>query len=231
MKDLPEHLGIKDLPEDERPREKMLKFGAEKVTNGELLAIIIRTGVKSASAVKLAESILARATSLRELPNLTVEELMEVKGIGKAKGVQIKAALELGRRIATSFRQDSLSISSPRDVVGLIMEEMRFYQKEHFKAILLNTKNQVIASETIFIGSLNASIVHPREIFNLAIKKNSASIILAHNHPSGDPTPSQEDIEVTKRVVEVGNIIGIKVLDHLVIGEGKYYSFRESGLI
>ncbi len=226
-----DHITIKEMPEEERPREKMMKYGSDKVTNAELLAIIIRTGSRRASAVNLADKILSRAENLRELPNLSIQELMEIKGIGLAKGVQIKAALELGRRIASSFRLETRSISSPKDVADYLMEEMRYYQKEYFKAVFLNTKNQVISTEIISIGSLNSSIVHPREIFCAAVKKASASVILVHNHPSGDPTPSREDIEVTKRIVQAGEIIGVSVLDHLIIGEGRYYSFRESGLI
>lgn len=226
-----DHITIKEMPEEERPREKMMKYGSDKVTNAELLAIIIRTGSRRASAVHLADKILSRAENLRELPNLSIQELMEIKGIGLAKGVQIKAALELGRRIASSFRLETRSISSPRDVADYLMEEMRYYQKEYFKAVFLNTKNQVISTDIISIGSLNSSIVHPREIFSAAVKKASASLILVHNHPSGDPTPSREDIEVTKRIVQAGEIIGVSVLDHLIIGEGRYYSFRESGLI
>ncbi len=231
MKEDYQNITIKDLPEDERPREKMLKHGAGNVSNAELLAIIIRTGTRTASAVKLAEQILARVSNLRDLPLLTIEELTEIKGVGDAKGVQIKAALELGARIASSFRQDTHTISSPKDAADVMMEQMRFYQKEYFKVILLNTKNQLMSAETISIGSLNSSIVHPREIFSVSIKKGCASIILVHNHPSGDPTPSKEDIEVTNRLVEAGNIIGIEVIDHIIIGEGKYYSFREGGII
>lgn len=226
-----DHITIKEMPEEERPREKMVKYGADKVSNAELLAIIIRTGSRTASAVNLADKILSKAENLRELPYLSIEELMELKGIGLTKGVQIKAALELGRRIASSFRLEARAISSPKDVADHLMEEMRYYQKEYFKAILLNTKNQIISTEIISIGSLNSSIVHPREIFSTAVKKVSAAVILVHNHPSGDPTPSREDIEVTKRIVQAGEIIGINVLDHLIIGEGRYYSFRESGLI
>ncbi|UNC90918.1 RadC family protein [Candidatus Contubernalis alkaliaceticus] len=231
MKFKKDHVTIKELPEEERPREKMIRFGAERVSNAELLAIIIRTGSRRESAIALAEKILSKAESLRELPLLTIEELMELNGVGLAKGVQIKAALELGRRMASSIKQEDKNVSSPKDVADYLMEEMRYYQKEYFKVILLNTKNQIISTELISIGSLNSSIVHPREIFSVAIKKVSASVILVHNHPSGDPTPSREDIEVTKRIIQAGDIIGITVLDHMIIGEGRYYSFREGGLI
>ncbi len=224
-------LTIKDLPEEERPRERLLNLGAEKVSNAELLAIIIRTGSSRDSALELAQKILNKAKELREMPYLSVEELEEINGIGPAKAVQVKAALELGRRMAAASRGHNVDITSPGDVFNFMAEEMRYLEQEEFRVILLNIKNKVIASETVFKGSLNSSIVHPREIFRLALKRSAASIILLHNHPSGDPTPSGEDINVTKRLIEAGEIMGIKVLDHVIIGEGRYLSFREKGLI
>lgn len=222
---------IKDLPLEERPRERMQELGAEKLSNTELLAIIIRTGYHEETAVRLAERIISRAGGLRFLPDLALEELQGVKGIGPAKAVQIKAALELGRRMAATLRPPGLSLGSPREVADFLMEEMRYYRKEYFKIILLNTKNQIISVEDISVGSLNSSIVHPRELFNLPVKKSAASVILIHNHPSGDPSPSREDLEVTKRLVEAGKILGITVLDHIIVGEGKYASFKEQGLM
>lgn len=224
-------LTIRDLPSEERPRERMKELGAEKLTNGELLAIIIRTGYHEETALHLAERIISQAGGLRFLPDFTLEELQEIKGIGLAKAVQIKAALELGRRMASTLRPATLSLGSPREVADFLMEEMRYYRKEYFKIILLNTKNQIISVEDVSIGSLNSSIVHPREIFNLPVKKSAAAVILIHNHPSGDPTPSREDLEVTKRLVEAGKILGINVLDHIIVGEGKYLSFKEKGLM
>ncbi|MGI5823245.1 MAG: RadC family protein [Dethiobacteria bacterium] len=222
---------IKDMPLEERPREKMKEQGAGRLSNAELLAVIIRTGHREKTAIHLAEKVITRAGGLRFLPDYTLEELQEIKGIGLAKAVQIKAALELGRRMAATLRPAALSLNSPQDVAGFLMEEMRYYHKEYFKIILLNTKNQIISLEDISVGSLNSSIVHPREIFHVSIKKSAAAIILAHNHPSGDPHPSNEDLEVTKRVAEAGEILGIKVLDHLIIGEGKYFSLKEKGLL
>lgn len=222
---------MKDLPPEERPRERMQAFGADKLSNTELLAIILRTGYKDETVIHLAERILHRGGGLRFLPDFTLEELQQIKGVGLAKAVQIKAALELGRRLAASMRPSSTAFSSPQDVAAFLKEEMRYYKKEYFKIILLNTKNQVIAVEDISVGSLNSSIVHPREIFNPSIKKSAASLILVHNHPSGDPTPSREDMEVTKRLAEGGKILGIKVLDHIVIGENSFFSFKEKGLM
>lgn len=222
---------IKDLPLEERPREKMKEQGAGRLSNAELLAIILRTGYREETAIHLAEKVIFQAGGLRFLPDYTLEELQKIKGIGLAKAVQIKAALELGRRIASSFRPTTLSLNSPQEVADFLMEEMRYYRKEYFKIILLNTKNQIISLEDISMGSLNSSIVHPREIFNVSIKKSAAAIILVHNHPSGDPHPSREDLEVTTRLVDAGKILGISVLDHIIVGEKKYFSFKEKGLL
>jgi DNA repair protein RadC len=222
---------IKDLPPEERPRERMRALGAGSLSNAELLAIILRTGYRQESVIRLAERVLFQSEGLRHLPNLTLEELQAIKGIGPAKAVMIKAALELGRRLVLSIRQEGISLTTPGEVANFLMEEMRFYNKEYFKIVLLNTKNQLISLEDISVGSLNASIVHPREIFHYPIKKSAAAIILVHNHPSGDPTPSREDLEVTKRLVEAGEILGIKVLDHIIVGEGRHLSFKEKGLI
>ena len=222
---------IKDMPSEERPREKMRELGASGLSNAELLAVILRTGYRDETAIRLAEKVISRAGGLRFLPDYTLEELQGIKGIGLAKAVQIKAALELGRRMAATLRPTALSLNSPQEVAGFLMEEMRYYHKEYFKIILLNTKNQIISLEDISVGSLNSSIVHPREIFHVSIKKSAASIILVHNHPSGDPHPSREDLEVTTRVAEAGKILGINVLDHLIIGEGKYFSLKEKGFL
>lgn len=224
-------LTLKDLPQEERPRERMRELGADKLSNTELLAIILRTGHSNETAMHLAERILHQAGGLRYLPDFTLEELQQIKGVGLAKAVQVKAALEMGRRMAVSLKPDAATFSSPQEVAAYLREEMRYYKKEYFKIMLLNTKNQVISLEDVSVGSLNSSIVHPREIFNPAVKKSAASVILVHNHPSGDPSPSREDLEVTKRLVEAGKIMGIKILDHIVIGENSYFSFKEKGLL
>ena len=219
------------MPLEERPRERMKEIGAGRMSNAELIAILLRTGYHEETAIRLAERVIAQAGGLRFLPDYTLEELQEIKGIGLAKAVQIQAALELGKRMSSTLRPENLLLSSPQEVAGFLMEEMRYYRKEYFKIILLNTKNHIISVEDISIGSLNSSIVHPREIFNLPVKKSAASIILVHNHPSGDPSPSREDLEVTKRLVEAGILLGINVLDHIIVGEGKFLSFKEKGLI
>ncbi len=224
-------ISIKDLPPEERPREKLQQQGAGALSNAELLAILLRVGTRRESAVHLAERIIAKGGGLRCLPDLNLEELQSFHGIGLAKAVQIKAALELGKRIAGIVREDEISVTSPGRVADLFMEELRYQKKEYFKLLLLNTKNRIISREEISVGSLNSSIVHPRELFNVAIRKSAASVILVHNHPTGDPAPSQEDLAVTRRLVEGGAILGVEVKDHIIIGDGCYLSFKEKGLI
>ncbi len=226
-----ERLTIKDLPLEERPREKLKQLGPEALSNAELLALLLRTGTTRETAVQLAARILSRSGSLRALPDLSLEEMEEIKGVGPAKAVMIKAALELGRRLATTPRGETGSITNPRQAAELFMEELRYKKKEYFKVLLLNTKNHVISREEISVGSLNASIVHPREIFSIPLRKSAASVILVHNHPSGDPSPSSEDLAVTGRLVDAGHMLGVNVTDHIIIGDGIYFSFREKGLI
>lgn len=224
-------LTIKDLPPSERPRERLLAGGAAKCTDADLLAILIRSGTPQETAVQLAERILAEAGGLHELPRYGVDEILAVKGLGPAKAVSLLAAVELGKRLSSRMRTEAPTISSPGDAAGLLMEEMRHNLREHFCAILLDTKNKVISIEEISVGSLNTSLVHPREVFRPAIRKACASLILVHNHPSGDPTPSREDLDVTRRLCDAGKLIGIEILDHIVIGDGKFASFREKGLL
>jgi DNA repair protein RadC len=227
---LENHL-LRELPNDERPRERMLASGADALSNSELLAILLRTGTYQESAVHLAQRVLREAGSLRQLADMSTQQLTAIKGIGAAKALQLQAGIELGRRLAKSTFEERVVIRSPQDVAHLLMEDMRYLQKEHFIVLFLNTKNHVIAQETLSMGSLNASIVHPREVFRAAIKRSSASIICAHNHPSGDPSPSPEDIELTRRLAEAGKLIGIDVLDHVVFGDRSYISLKEKGYL
>ncbi|HZK37850.1 MAG TPA: DNA repair protein RadC [Clostridia bacterium] len=232
MCDYCEYTTIKNMPISERPREKMITYGCQSLSNAELLAIVLSTGTKDKTAIDLARGILNMSSEgLRTLTNCTMEELMQIRGIGLAKASQVIAAVELGKRIALTTNVNNYKIQGPEDISNLLMEEMRYLNKEIFNIILLNTKNNVIAIENISIGSLNASIVHPREVFNIAIKRSSSAIILAHNHPSGDPKPSMEDINITKRLIEAGTIIGINVLDHIIIGDGIYFSMKEKEII
>lgn len=225
------HLTIKEMPEALRPRERLQKMGSQSLSDAELLAIILGSGSQSESALALATRILLEGEGLVFLANATMEELLMLKGVGVAKATQIKAAVELGKRLAAYRLEGKVSISSPQDAALILMEDMRFLDREHFKVMLLNTKNHCISIETISIGTLNASLVHPREVFKLAVKKSAASIILAHNHPSGDSKPSKEDIEITKRLIEAGKILGIEVLDHLILGNGNFTSLKERGQI
>lgn len=231
MKSLEYHVTMKDLPRDVRPRERLLREGPEVLSDCELLAILIRTGTNKGNALDLSEKLLTKVGGLNHLLESTVEEISAIHGIGQAKAAHIKAALELGKRLARTSVLDKPKICSPRDVANLLMAEMSRYDREYFKALCLNTKNQVISIETVSIGSLSASIVHPRELFKNPIKRSSAALILVHNHPSGDPTPSTEDIEVTQRLCEAGKILGIEVLDHIIIGDRKFVSLREKGII
>lgn len=228
----PKNYTIKELPITERPREKLYSHGPETLSNEELLAIIIRTGTRTESSVELAKKVLSKDNrGLVYLRDTTLQELMEIKGIGECKAAQILAAIELGKRINFFHALDKVRINQPNTIANLFMDEMRYLQKEHFRTVLLDTKNQIIVTEEISVGTLNASIVHPRDVFKVAIKRNANSIILIHNHPSGDPTPSNEDINITNRLVDVGNLVGIKVLDHIVIGDNKYISFKEKNLM
>lgn len=227
-------LRIKDLPNGETPYEKIESHGAEVLSNAELIAVIIRSGLKNTTSVEVAQRLMKEYASnghIGSLNNISLGELQSIKGIGRVKALQIKAALELSKRISSYKKQRTVNITSPWDVSQYIMEEMRYLKQEHFGIIMMNTKNEILKFLKITVGTLNASLVHPREVFSEPIKCKSASIILVHNHPSGDPTPSKEDIDTTKRLIESGNILGIKILDHVIIGDGKYISLKEKEII
>lgn len=222
-------LMIRDVHVDDRPRERLIRQGAQSLSNQELIAILLRTGTKQESVLTLANRVLNYFEKLHELRHATIEEIVSVKGIGEAKAVQLLAAIELGRRLAQKQVDTRFTIRSPQDAATYLMPEMSSLQQEHFVVLFLNVKNQVLHKQTIFIGSLNSSIVHPREIFREAVKRSAASIICAHNHPSGNATPSPEDIEVTKRLQEAGYIIGIELVDHVIIGDHQFISLKEKG--
>jgi DNA repair protein RadC len=222
---------IRDVPADDRPRERMINHGAKSLSNQELVALMLRTGTKEESVLQLSNRLLQDFDGLRLLKDASFEEMTSIKGIGLAKAIQVMAAVEIGRRIGNLAYHDRYIIRSPEDGANFVMNDMRFLSQEHFVCLYLNTKNQVIHRQTIFIGSLNASIVHPREVFKEAFRRSAASIICIHNHPSGDPSPSREDIDVTKRLAECGKIIGIDVLDHLIIGDKKFVSLKEKGYL
>lgn len=222
---------IMDLPVTERPQERLIKIGASCLTNSELLAILLRTGNKNEGVLELSSRLLKEFNGLNGLLDATVEELALVRGIKEAKAAQILALSELLKRFKTFKSGNTYKISSPIDVADLLMTQMRDLKKEILKVVLLNTKNDVIAVLDASMGSLNSSIVHPREVFKDAVRKSAAAIIIVHNHPSGDPTPSGDDISTTKRISEAGRILGIDLLDHIIIGENKFISLKEEGFI
>ncbi|HKM39442.1 MAG TPA: DNA repair protein RadC [bacterium] len=228
------HLTLKELPLDSQPRQRLIEQGAENLATAELLAIILRTGHKGRTAIQVAQRLLSiggKDGALRHLATANIEELSAVPGIGPAKSAQIKAALELGKRLMLERVEDGNYVRSPEDAYYLVKSEMQYLDREHFRTIMLNTKNQVLAQETVAVGSLSAALVHPRELFKGCIRKSAAAVILVHNHPSGDPEPSVEDIKLTDRLSQAGALLGIQVLDHVVIGHGRYVSLRERGFI
>lgn len=228
------HLTLKELPPDSRPRERLRELGAENLATAELLAIILGTGSQGRTAIQLAEQLLTVGGGsgvLRYLATADIDELTVFPGIGPAKVAQIKAALELGKRLVQEEWGQSDYIRSPEDAYFLVKNDMRYLDREHFRTIMLSIKNQVLAQETVAIGSLSAALVHPRELFKNCIRKSAAAIILVHNHPSGDPDPSPEDIKLTDRLVQAGALLGIQVVDHIIVGDSRYVSLRERGFI
>ncbi len=222
---------IHDLPRPERPRERLQRFGPEALSAQELLALVIGRGIPKKSVMNIAQELLVKFGNVKAISQATIEELSQIKGIGLAKAAQIKACFELGRREELEPELKNFDIKDPEAVVKAIRASIKDKAKEHFKLILLNPRNKIIGISTISIGILNASLVHPREVFKDAIMHTAASVVLAHNHPSGDPEPSEDDITITKRLIEVGKILGIEVLDHIIIGKNNFCSFKERGLI
>jgi DNA repair protein RadC len=225
---------IRNWPEDERPREKMHKRGAAALSDAELLALVLRTGDAAAgkSAIELGRELLERFNgSLRELAQAELNELQQIKGLGLAKASSIKAAFTLGSRFQTRRLETLERFTAPAQVFEFFHHELRDNRKELFLALLLDGKNRITRKVQVSEGSLNQSIVHPREVFAPAVRESAAAVIFIHNHPSGDPAPSREDREITRRLKEAGEILGIKVLDHIIIGDGAYYSFVESGIL
>jgi DNA repair protein RadC len=226
--------GIKEWPEDERPREKMFRRGAAALSEAELLALIIRTGdtATGKSAIDLGREIISRFNgNLRELASAEINEITNIKGMGLAKAAGVKAAFTLAARFQSRKLEHLDRFTSPGQVFEYFHHEFRDHRKEHFLVLLLDGKNRIIRRVQISEGSLNQSIVHPREVFAPAVKESAAAVILVHNHPTGDPAPSTEDIAITRRLKEAGDIMGIKVLDHIIVGDGEYVSFVERGLI
>jgi len=222
---------IHDLPLSERPRERLQKHGAEVLSSQELLALVIGRGISKKSVITIAQELLTRFGNIKAISEATIEELSQIKGIGLAKAAQIKACFELGKRQDLEPELKDFDIKDPQSVVKAIRAGIKDKAKEHFKLILLNTRNKIISISTVSIGTLNASLVHPREVFKDAISHNAYSVVLAHNHPSGDSEPSEDDLMITKRLVDAGKILDIKVTDHIIITKNGYFSFKEKGLI
>ncbi|WLF69968.1 RadC family protein [Clostridium septicum] len=223
---------ISDIPKDERPIEKLLLMGPEFLSNAELLAIILRTGTKGENVISLSTRLLSEFEGLDGLFNSNIKDMTSIKGIKDTKASQLIAMIELSKRFNTlrTCKKD-IKITSPKDVASLLMNEMINLKQEVLKLVMLDTKNKIIGNKDVFKGTLNSSIVHPREIYSEAIKRNSANIIVCHNHPSGDPEPSKEDINITMRLKECGKIMGIDLLDHIIIGNNQFISLKEKGII
>lgn len=220
---------IKEIPLNDRPREKMAANGAAVLTDAELIAILLRTGTAEKSAIDIASEMTADGGLYKRLAGITrINELTNIKGLGQAKAATVLAALEIGRRIASAKPLEKIHLSCPQDVADFLMPRLRYAAKEQFVVILLNNKNKVIGTEVVSEGSLSSSIVHPREVYAPAILHHAAAIMVAHNHPSGDPKPSTEDTEVTRVLARSGKVLGIPMIDHVIIGDGNYYSFLEN---
>jgi len=232
--DIMEYRSIKNWPEDERPRERLLKFGAGELSTAQLMAIILRTGSREKSALELAREILTYFKSVKDIESASVAEFKDIKGIGSAKLAQLKAAFELGRRLMSSEAGDGSgkpSFKNSREVFDYYRPKFFGLKKERFLCALLDTKNRIFKETVVSEGTLTSSLVHPREVFRSAIKEASASVLFLHNHPSGDTTPSRDDITITERLVETGKVVGIEVLDHIIISDNGYLSLFEKGYI
>jgi len=223
---------VHDLPLSERPRERLLKHGATALSQQELLALILGRGTKGESVMVIAQKLLSQFGNLKNLAAASIEELTKVKGIGLAKATQIKAALELSKRLEEHEDiRPQMTVKSPEDVVKAVKNQLKGKRKEHFYVLSLDTRNHLLESEEVSKGSLDSSIVHPREAFKQAIANSAASVIFVHNHPSGDPTPSNDDIQLTKRLKEAGELLGIEVLDHIIVCDHTHLSMKARNLL
>ena len=220
---------IKDLPKVDRPREKLVAKGAENLKDSELLAILLRTGRAGKNVIEIASQILTKYSKKRLL-QMTYEDLLRIKGINSAKATTLLAAFELSKRAMEVNDLNLPIISTPKDVI-VQLTELRYNKRENFVALYLNARSQLLHKETISIGTLNANLVHPREVFEPALRHSAANIMVAHNHPSGDPKPSEDDLELTKRLAEAGKMMGIEVLDHVIVTNNNYFSFKEEKLL
>lgn len=226
---------IKDLPDNERPRERLVEHGAEALRNAELIAILLRTGLKGFSAIQIGEHLVSKFGTLDRLARASLDEIQQTKGIGRDKAIALKAAFTLAQRMAQELRNEPPLLDTPERVADMLREENRLYEVEHFQIVLLNTRRKLIRIEQISQGTLDTLLIHPREVFKSAILANASSLVLVHNHPSGDPTPSEGDIKVTRDLIRAGQLLKIDVLDHVILGRRSeerprdYVSLRELG--
>lgn len=226
------NMNMRQLPTEERPREKLLRMGKEKLSTAEILAILLRSGTKEKSALEIASDLMTmNSEGIGFLAECRPEELAGIRGVGPAKACEILAAVELGKRIASRPSAKRIRIASARDIAEIFMERMRYYKKEHFVSLMLNAKGEIIEEADISVGDLCSSTTHPREVFVDAVRRSAGSVVFLHNHPSGDPEPSETDVKTTLRLMEAGEILGIPVLDHIVIGDGSYVSMKARGMI
>lgn len=222
---------VKNWPEDERPRERLIKYGAESLSNAQLLAIILRTGSGQRGVLDLSMSLLESFSTLREIDNASISALLSINGLGIAKIAQLKAAFELGKRLMSESAENRPVFSSPYTVFSYFAPKMKHLKKEIFSCLLLDSKNRLIREVRVSEGTLNKSLIHPREAFREAIREAAQSVIFIHNHPSGDPSPSKDDISVTERLKKAGEIIGIDLLDHIIIGDGRFVSLKDNFML
>jgi DNA repair protein RadC len=222
---------VQDLPEEERPRERLARLGADALSLQELLAIVLGRGIAGESVMATSQNLLAHFGSLQNIQEASLEDIQNVRGLGFAKACQIKACLELGRRLTETkkiIRVKEKQLSAADEVYVLVKKTISTYAKEHFVVVSLDTRNNILGIDTVFVGTLNSSLVHPRETYEAAIRKHAAGIVVAHNHPSGDPEPSDEDLKVTNLLLDAGKVMGITMHDHLIIGKERYFSFRDN---
>lgn len=225
---------LHDLPADERPRERLVKYGVESLSLQELLSLIFGRGVKGESVVSISQKLITTFASLDSLSEASIEELKEIKGLGLAKACQLKACFEISRRLRkeeNSNKNKNRIINSPKDIFSLLKEKVINFHKEYFMVVSLDNRNKVINVDTVSVGTLNSSLIHPRETFEVAIKNHAAAIIICHNHPSGELKPSEDDLVITQNLVKAGKLLGIDVSDHLIITKDGYFSFKESKII
>jgi len=225
-----EYYRIADMPSEERPRERLARYGAASLSNTELIAILLRTGMGGKSALDIARGLLVHFQGLRGLAKATFNQICQMKGMGPAKTAQLLAALELSRRLLVAAPEERPQIRSPADAANLLLLEMGLLEQEHLRVLLLDAKNYLMGVSTVYVGNVNTSLIRVGEVFRDAVRNNCSSIIVAHNHPSGDPTPSHEDITATQRIARAGELLNIEVLDHLIIGRNRYVSLKERGL-